>query len=363
MSSTLCMHVDSHRETTTADTLRGLVGRPETDTHKPLGHHIVRDLVADHIDSLGLDIKAEQIGITTLSEVETPDGPVEVYDKAYGTMDLMGADYCIDAGASVGLSVGWRNSMNKQLPVTITVGSRVFVCDNLCISGELYVKRRHTKNIMEDLPWMIAKAFGRIEEMANRQFSVYERLREVEISDDQAAAIVVEACRRSGSSFLARKNVVPIMDFYQHDHATDAEREVGIEYNRDQHDYGTAWALWNAGTAFAKNMTNRNFVDATLPLLDWNRTFTDRFASDLSPSGKAMVTVTASDRDDEGVRMQVLEAASEAVAVAEAPEVEAVDEIDQGAALEREDAMPIDYDLADEDDIIGLNDDEWEVAD
>lgn len=360
MSSTLILHVDKNRTTITPDALSGLVGRPETETHKPIGHSVVRDMLADQIGSLGLEITNEQIGVTTLSKVDTPDGEIEVYDKAFGTMDLMGADYCIDAGASVGLSVGWRNSLNKQLPVTVTVGSRVFVCDNLCLSGELYLKRRHTKNVMDDLPWMIARAFGQIAEMASRQFMVYDRLRDVKISDDVAAAIVVEACRASGSAFLARKNVVPILETYQHELATDAEREAGIEYNRDQHGYGTAWSLWNAGTAFAKNMTNRNFVDATPPLLDWNRTFTRRFAADLAPSSKAMVTITATDRDDEAAAPESPEAPAEAVAVLAAPEVETVQATPEIAPVAPIDAM---YDPADEDDIIGLDDSEWEVAD
>jgi len=241
----------------------------------------VRDLVADRLAPLGLTVDNEQIGVSTTT-VETIDGgEVEVFNKAFGVFDVKGADWAVDSGNEVGLSVGWRNSMNKTLPASIAVGSRVFVCDNLCLSGELIIKRRHTLNIMADLPNMIAGALDKIEGYANRQFAFYERLRDIKVTDDEAVAVIAQACKASGKSFLARKNVLNIMDAYDHEIASDAERAAGIEYNRDQHGHGTAWSLLNAGTAFAKNTTNRNFVDATPPLLDWHKTFQARFGRDL----------------------------------------------------------------------------------
>ena len=48
--------------------------------------------------------------------------------------------------------LGVRNSNNKRFPAGLVMGIAPFVCDNLCFFGEVEVSRRHTKNIMSDLP-------------------------------------------------------------------------------------------------------------------------------------------------------------------------------------------------------------------
>ncbi len=342
MSSTLIMHVDSHRRTgVTAAQLRDLLVNPATDTHIPIGHAVVRDLVAEQIESVGLEIVNEQIGVSTEKEIDFGDDGVHaVHQKAFGTFDVRGLDYAIDGDATAGLSVGWRNSMNKQLPAAVVVGSRVFVCDNLCFSGEVMLKRRHTLNILRDLPNLVAAAFGKIEALSQRQFAIYDRLREIAISDDEAAGIVAQACAASGKAFLARKNVIPILDVYGHDFATDAERDAGILYNRDQHGHGTAWALFNAGTCFAHQFLARSYVDASTALLPWHNVFVDRFARDLTPTDKVAVSMSDVAVIDEP------EPEPEPVAEQDEPATEPVDDL---------------YDPADEQDAIGGYDpDEYE---
>jgi hypothetical protein len=49
------------------------------------------------------------------------------------------------------LSVAFRNSYDKSMSVGFCVGATVFVCDNLALSGEVVVMRRHTPNVWTDL--------------------------------------------------------------------------------------------------------------------------------------------------------------------------------------------------------------------
>lgn len=354
MSSTLIMHVDPARKTGLSPAqLRDMLVNPRTETHVPIAHSLVRDMVAERIKSVGLEIVNEQIATSTPKEIEIDGSLVSVDQKAFGTFDVRGLDYAIDSTAAVGLSVGWRNSMNKQLPAAVVVGSRVFVCDNLCFSGEIMLKRRHTKNILDDLPTLIEMAFGRIEPLANRQFALYERLREIEISDDVAVAAIAQACEMSGKAFLASKNVLPLFNFYRHDFATDAEHAAGIVYNRDQHGHGTAWALWNAGTAFAKQFLARSFVDASPVLLAWNHVIGSRFAADLLPSEKTSMAVTAADLAAAATIAPAAEQDDEDTILAPADEThQEADADDQADTL---------YDPADEDDVIGgFDPDEYE---
>ena len=58
--------------------------------------------------------------------------------------------------------LGVRNSNNKRFPAGLVMGVAPFVCDNLMFCGEVEVSRRHTKNIMSDLP---ARIKDRLDEL------------------------------------------------------------------------------------------------------------------------------------------------------------------------------------------------------
>ena len=50
------------------------------------------------------------------------------------------------------LAIGFRNSYDKSLSCGLVAGLRVVVCSNLCFSGEVEMRRRHTLNVLRDLP-------------------------------------------------------------------------------------------------------------------------------------------------------------------------------------------------------------------
>jgi len=359
MSSNLIMHCDPTRvQGLTVEQLRQYATEPATETHIPIAHANMRDMVVERLLAVGLSIKDEQIAVSTRKDVEIDGQLVESYSKAFGVFDVSGVDYAIDDTAMMGLSVGWRNSSNKQLPAAICIGSRVFVCDNLCFSGTLMLKRRHTKNIMDDLPDMIAAAFGRVEELANRQYRVYDRFRDIKITNDEAAAVVVEACQRSGKGPLASKNVLPLLDYYNHE-ATDEQQSAGLKYNRDLHGHGTVYALWNAMTGFAGQYVDRNLVEASVPLLTAHNVLAARFANDIVSDRKSVVSITAA-----SVREAAEQAATEADEVIEAEANIITPTAERGdPRMDAGGEFPISYDPSDENDVQGDFDaDDYEEA-
>lgn len=58
--------------------------------------------------------------------------------------------------------LGVRNSNNMRFPAGLVIGIAPFVCDNLLFSGEVTVARRHTKNILTDLPARIQTKLDRL---------------------------------------------------------------------------------------------------------------------------------------------------------------------------------------------------------
>jgi len=274
----LVMHAEKTRKcgVTLAD-LRDMPVPPRTKTHVPISHATLRDMVAEKLTPIGLEIRNENHAVADWADPQIDENGVEtpgLWQKAFGIFDVKGAD---SNDGEIGFTVGYRNSVNKKLSAGICFGSKVFVCDNLCFSAEIILKRRHTKNILDALPELIEEKISGFEIYRNRQIELYDRLRNAKIDNDEAASIVVNAVSHTRKGFLAKKNILDILETYNHDPATDEERESGILYNIDQHGYGTAWSLFNAGTRFAKTRLERNLVDGSSELVGWHNTFAKRF--------------------------------------------------------------------------------------
>ncbi|HOG37693.1 MAG TPA: DUF932 domain-containing protein [Candidatus Woesebacteria bacterium] len=53
--------------------------------------------------------------------------------------------------SEMGLSIAFRNSYDRSMAIGLAIGASVFVCDNLALSGDVTVMKKHTKNVWEDL--------------------------------------------------------------------------------------------------------------------------------------------------------------------------------------------------------------------
>jgi hypothetical protein len=120
------------------DGLRQLPIPDATDTHVPIPHYSVVDMVKYSLGFFGHEIVEENYGVT-------PDGA-----RFFGVLSLRSeyGDYTD--------TVGLRNSHDKRFPIGISFGSRVFVCDNLAFNGDHVIKRKHTANAKRDLPGLVA---------------------------------------------------------------------------------------------------------------------------------------------------------------------------------------------------------------
>ena len=73
------------------------------------------------------------------------------YGIARDGKQMFGVHTFRNGNESMGLSIGFRNSYDKSMSVGIAVGASVFVCDNLALTGEVTVMRKHTTNVWHDL--------------------------------------------------------------------------------------------------------------------------------------------------------------------------------------------------------------------
>ena len=118
----------------TREDLALLATPPATSTHKPIPHIAVVEKLIEVLNFRQVSVLREEYAVST-------DGM-----RMFGVMDLsFGFDGCRFA-------IGLRNSHDKSLRLSCTVGLRVFVCENLAFHGEYTpVLAKHSKHFsLED---------------------------------------------------------------------------------------------------------------------------------------------------------------------------------------------------------------------
>tara|TARA_R110000824_G_scaffold48078_1_gene135985 strand:- start:16125 stop:17039 length:915 start_codon:yes stop_codon:yes gene_type:complete len=58
--------------------------------------------------------------------------------------------------------LGFRHGNRLNMCTGVVLGVSVMVCDNLCFSGEIEVKRKHTMHVLRDLPPMIESSIDKL---------------------------------------------------------------------------------------------------------------------------------------------------------------------------------------------------------
>ncbi len=132
------------------------------------------------------------------------------------------------------LAVGFRNSHDKTMALTLAVGSHVGVCDNMMISGDLKVRRVHTVNI--SLEEVLDHSFEMIPGAGKHLFTWMNELKVRTISTDEGVSLLAQ---------YVEKHALPIQNFM------DA-REAFLKAQNNANPlikYGnTVWAAYQAVT-------------------------------------------------------------------------------------------------------------------
>ena len=150
-----------------------------TETWHPIPHEEFVSRVEWELPRYGLDIVQEAHALTHDSGSRY-FGLVQVAHEG-----LEHSDYS--------LVIGLRNSHDKSLPAGLVAGAQVLVCDNLSFAGEICLARRHTPNIMRDLPSLVGDALGRLLVMFRTQEQRVERYRATRLSDADAHDLTIRA--------------------------------------------------------------------------------------------------------------------------------------------------------------------------
>lgn len=141
-----------------------------TDSYTPVPHnHLAETLL-----TIGQDILKEH----TLES--------EQYALAREGNQMFGVLTFKGEHSEMGLSIGFRNSYDKSMAIGIAIGAKVFICDNLALSGEITVLRKHTGNVWASLEDVAISTLYRSQKNFQKIVEDAEFLKNEKISDTGA---------------------------------------------------------------------------------------------------------------------------------------------------------------------------------
>jgi len=219
----------AHRgaEIVTRDQLKAYVTPSATDTFKPVGHYLLVETLTQVMQDRGLFIAREQFAVQK--------------ERLFGTFDLEWQKM-----DEYGAAVGFRHANDKSMPITIAVGARVFVCDNMSMLGELITVRKHTAKL--DLAEELDRTMFRYMQGWRKLKDDIQIQQEAEIEERRAKQLIYD---------IFRQKVLPLKLF----HPVVEGYELAT---RDQK--GTGWLLHNACTAPLKTLAPAPAFRATARL-------------------------------------------------------------------------------------------------
>lgn len=189
MASSLCVH--SKRFDARYVTFGNLKALPDPEVlgshHRPVRHDVLVDGFRQEAAARNLTITREQFAL----------GSKEA--ALFGIMDFDRAEQTalvpVESGPS-GLSFGFRSANDMSLAIRAVAGARVFVCDNLALSGDMFaISRKHTTGL--DLEDAIRAGFDKFLGQADTLAAQISALNDRLLTDGDAKVLIFDVFNRA----------------------------------------------------------------------------------------------------------------------------------------------------------------------
>lgn len=269
MSLNLMLHCGSRN--VEADAVRLSHTPDRTETHVPVPHGLLYDQIQSRLMREGFRVVQEGHGLSAnenqwfgMFHVERQTDAVDRWIEAshrgvdghYPTPGEAAGQYADQLTRpgdddDYGVIVAARNSHDKLFSASIGCGSQVFICDNLAFFADVRLARRHTSEIMRDLPDMVEDVIGKVSLFTREQDTRISAYKAHRLSESKAALLI---CKAMDGGVLPSRY---------------AQQAWG-EFLRPRHDvfrrHGqTAWRFFNAVTEVLKPRTKGRTRVAEVP--------------------------------------------------------------------------------------------------
>jgi hypothetical protein len=233
---------------------KALSGRDELASlpvGKPMGsRHAIRPFIDDvmtvteQLAKIGMPVVNESFGVTR--------GEDGVPKQFFGLMECK--DERTYTERDHGLMIGLRGSYDQTLPRGMAIGGRVFVCDNLCFSGEITVKTKQTLDIDARIADMLRDAISRVPQFVAHQDRRFDNYKHVEIGQTVGNSMLTDLVRIGALN--ASQIGVALKEWDNPRHAEHAQH---------------GWSLWRLHNACTEALKPAN-KDTNAVQRNWGRT-------------------------------------------------------------------------------------------
>ena len=206
----------------------------ETRSYKPVAHHEL----ANMLSSMAANLLPES------ELVNTQFGLARDGAKMFGVHTFKNGD------SALGLSIGFRNSYDRSLSIGIATGSSVFVCDNLCLSGDLTVLRKHTTNVLDDINGLALSAIYKSRSAFNQIKADAEVMKQIPMTDDEAYRMLGLIYGRG----IINPRMIPVV------------KKEWLEPSHDAFEERNLWSFYNAVTESLKSSPPQSIMERHLAI-------------------------------------------------------------------------------------------------
>lgn len=218
--------------------------KPQGPRHLPVGHASIVDNVVAGLTARGYEVSSMKLGL---------DRGVT---RMFGTIDFgpRGA-LVMPEGVTVpesGLSLGIRHANDRSLPLAMIAGRKVFVCSNMCFSGDMTImSKRHTLNL--NVEREVGEGLDRAFEKFSSLDDFIDGLKDRKLDDRTARDVIYRA-------IIERKVVAP--QYLPNVHANYFAPEDGWTDCQPR----SAWGLYNAVTRVLRDRPMHMTQNGTVAL-------------------------------------------------------------------------------------------------
>lgn len=154
--------------------------------------------------------------------------------------------------ADLGLCIAFRNSYDRSMSVGMAIGASVFICDNLALTGDIAVMRKHTKNVWTTLEDLAISTIYRSKKNYRTIQVAAGRMGEITFSNADAFSTLGILF---GNDILSPRQIPVVRD----------------EWLRPRHDVfreRSAWSFYNACTEALKSCPPNAIMEKHIRLHD-----------------------------------------------------------------------------------------------
>ena len=186
---------------------------PETESYTPVSHYHL----ADKLLTISRDILTDYTLVG------------EKYALARQGQQMFAFLQFKNTETDMGLALGFRNSYDRSMSVGLAVGASVFVCDNLALTGDIAIMRKHTKNVWTALEDLAISTVYKSQKNYQKLVADAERMRAVGLDDQQAFALMGKLF---GNEIISPRQITVIRDeWLKPTHQEFAPRNAWSFYN------------------------------------------------------------------------------------------------------------------------------------